>query len=52
VLPFAFLLGVAALAGSYFVLQHVFRAAGLLTVIIEFLGGLAFVIILLRKGSM
>lgn len=52
VLPFAFLLGTAILLGAYFVLHHLFRAAGLVTVIIEFVGGSAFVILLLRKGKM
>jgi iron complex transport system permease protein len=52
VLPFAVLLGAAMLLGAYFILHHVFNAAGLVTVIIEFVGGLAFVILLLRKGSM
>lgn len=52
VLPFAVLLGAAILLGAYFILHHVFNAAGLVTVIIEFVGGLAFVILLLRKGSM
>ncbi|WP_094770406.1 iron chelate uptake ABC transporter family permease subunit [Microbacterium gorillae] len=52
VLPFAVLLGIATLLSAYFVLRNVFSAAGLVTVIIEFVGGLAFVIILLRKGTL
>lgn len=52
VLPFAFVLGLVALLGGYFVLHHVFYAAGMLSVIIEFTGGLFFIIYLLRKGSM
>ncbi|WP_367948790.1 iron chelate uptake ABC transporter family permease subunit [Microbacterium sp. NC79] len=52
VIPFAMLLGVVTLLGSYFVLHHIFRAAGLVTVIIEFVGGILFVILLLRKGSL
>lgn len=51
VLPMAVLLGVIALAGGQFVLQHVFYAAGFLTVIIEFVGGLLFLAILLRKRA-
>lgn len=50
VLPMAFLLGAAVLLTGYFVLRHVFYAAGLLSVIIEFVGGLTFLILLLRKG--
>lgn len=52
VLPFAGLLGMATLLGGYFVLRHVFYAAGMLTVIIEFAGGLFFIVYLLRKGAL
>ncbi|GAA1780426.1 iron chelate uptake ABC transporter family permease subunit [Agromyces lapidis] len=50
VLPLAVLIGLASLTGAYFVLQHVFYTAGLVTVVIEFVGGLAFLIVILRKG--
>lgn len=50
VLLLAVLIGLAALTGAYFVLQHVFYAAGLVTVVIEFVGGLAFLVVILRKG--
>lgn len=49
VLPMAVGLGVIALAGGQFVLQHVFYASGFLTVVIEFTGGLVFLALLLRK---
>lgn len=53
VLPMAFLLGLGTLAGGQFVLQHVFAARGLLTVIIEFAGGIVFLLLLLRrKGAL
>jgi len=52
VLPFAILLGIATLLVSYFVLRHMFAAAGMLTVILEFGGGLFFLIYLLRKGRL
>lgn len=52
VIPFAMALGSFVLIGSYFVLKHVFDAAGVLSVIIEFVGGIVFVILLLRKGSL
>ena len=52
ILPFAALLGAATLLGGYFVLRHVFYAAGMLTVIIEFVGGLFFIVYLLRKGAL
>lgn len=52
VLPFSVLLGMVVLFAGYFVLRHVFYAAGLLSVIIEFAGGLFFLVYLLRKGSL
>ncbi|MFM2720116.1 iron chelate uptake ABC transporter family permease subunit [Microbacterium mcarthurae (nom. nud.)] len=52
VLPFAMLLAMATLLVGYFVLRHVFYAAGMLSIIIEFVGGVFFLIFLLRKGAM
>ena len=52
VMPFAVLLGMATLLVGYFILKHVFYAAGMLTVIIEFAGGLFFIVYLLRKGAL
>ncbi|MFJ3958027.1 iron chelate uptake ABC transporter family permease subunit [Arthrobacter sp. NPDC090010] len=50
VMPMAFLLGLFTLVAGQFIMQHVFYAAGFLTVIIEFLGGIVFLVLLLRKG--
>ncbi len=50
VLPFAVLMGMATLLGAYFLMRHVFYAAGVLSIIIEFVGGLFFLFFLLRKG--
>ncbi|WP_347955376.1 iron chelate uptake ABC transporter family permease subunit [Gordonia aichiensis] len=51
--PMAVLLGVFTLAVGQFVLTNVFYAAGTLTVIIEFCGGVVFLaILLLRKGTL
>lgn len=52
VLPFAVLLGMATLLAGYFVLRHVFYAAGMLSIIIEFVGGVFFLVYLLRKGAL
>ncbi|GAB2561498.1 iron chelate uptake ABC transporter family permease subunit [Leucobacter ruminantium] len=49
-IPLAIGIGLVTLLGATFVLKHVFMAAGLVTVIIEFAGGLLFLIVLLRKG--
>lgn len=50
VLPLAVGVGLVTLIGATFILKHVFAAGGLVTVIIEFVGGLLFLIVLLRKG--
>lgn len=47
VLPMSVLLGVIALAGGQFIMQHLFYASGFLTVIIEFVGGIVFLAILI-----
>lgn len=52
VVPMATALGVIALAGGQFLLQHVFYAAGFLTTIIEFVGGICFLFLLLRRRSL
>ncbi|MFJ8228420.1 iron chelate uptake ABC transporter family permease subunit [Streptomyces sp. NPDC094448] len=52
VLPMAFFIGVITLVGGQFVLEHVFYASGMLTVVIEFLGGAVFLLHLLRKGTL
>lgn len=50
IIPLAIGIGLVTLLGATFVLRHIFSAAGLVTVIIEFAGGLLFLIVLLRKG--
>ncbi|MEU9339215.1 iron chelate uptake ABC transporter family permease subunit [Streptomyces sp. NPDC048290] len=52
VLPMAFLIGLITLAGGQFLMEHVFYASGMLTVVIEFLGGAVFLVHLLRKGTL
>lgn len=49
-LPMVVAVAAATLLGAYFVLRHVFYAAGLISVIIELCGGLVFLLYLLRKG--
>lgn len=50
VIPLAIGIALLTLLSATFVLRHIFAAAGLVTVIIEFTGGLLFLIVLLRKG--
>ncbi|GAA2250119.1 enterobactin ABC transporter permease [Streptomyces ruber] len=52
VLPMAFLLGLLTLLTGQFVMEHVLYASGMLTVVIEFLGGAVFLTHLLRRGSL
>lgn len=49
-LPMVVAMAAATLLLAYFVLRHVFAAAGLISVIIELGGGLVFLVYLLRKG--
>ena len=50
--PVAWLTGFVVLAGAYFVLKHVFYAAGSVGVIIEIVGGGFFLTYILRKGRL
>ncbi len=51
-LPMSALVGYATLSSSYFVLRHVFYAEGRVTIIIELVGGLAFLVHVMRKGRL
>lgn len=44
-------IGFVVLTGAYFLMYHVFNAQGVVSVIIELIGGLLFLIMLFRKGS-
>ena len=48
----AALLGYCILAGAYFVMNHIFYAQGVVSIIIELVGGLTFLIVVLRKGRL
>lgn len=52
VFPMALAIGFLILTGSYFFMYHVFNAQGVVSVIIEMFGGLAFLIMILRKGTL
>lgn len=51
IFPVAALLGYCILAGSYFTMNHIFYAQGVVSIIIELVGGLTFLIVL-RKGRL
>lgn len=52
IFPMALAIGFLVLAGAYFFMYNVFRAQGVVAIIIEMFGGIAFLIVLLRKGSL
>ena len=49
--PMAISLGFMVLTGSYFLMYHVFNAQGVVSIIIELIGGISFIILVMRKGS-
>lgn len=52
ILPFAAILSFLILAASYFFMYHVFNTQGVVSIIIELFGGIAFLILLFRKGNL
>ncbi|WP_431710570.1 iron chelate uptake ABC transporter family permease subunit [Glutamicibacter uratoxydans] len=52
VFPMSILTGFVVLSGAYFVMKHVFYAQGVVGIIIELVGGTAFLIFVLRKGRL
>ncbi len=52
VLPMAGLLGFVVLGGAYFVLKNIFYAEGVVSIIIEVIGGGVFLFVIMRKGRL
>ncbi|MDO5723180.1 MAG: iron chelate uptake ABC transporter family permease subunit [Flaviflexus sp.] len=52
IFPLAVLIGYNILAGAYTIMRHVFYAYGVVTVIIEMIGGLTFLIVIMKKGRL
>jgi len=52
VFPIAVLTGFSVLAGAYFVMKNVFYAQGVVSILIELVGGTVFLIVILRKGRL
>ena len=50
--PMATATAFAVLTSAYFVMQHIFRAQGVVSIIIEVVGGVVFLVVILRKGRM
>lgn len=52
VFPVAVLTGFVVLSGAYFVMKNLFYAQGVVSIIIELVGGTLFLIVILRKGRL
>jgi iron complex transport system permease protein len=48
----ALAIGFLILTGSYFFMYHIFRAQGVVSIIIELFGGITFLVVMLRKGTL
>ncbi|WIK64525.1 iron chelate uptake ABC transporter family permease subunit [Gleimia hominis] len=48
--PMAIAIGFAILTGAYFLMNHVFYAQGVVSIIIEMVGGLTFLVVIVKKG--
>jgi iron complex transport system permease protein len=52
ILPVAVLIAFTVLAGAYFVMKNVFYAQGMVSILIELVGGGLFLLVILRKGRL
>lgn len=52
IFPMALAIGFIIITGAYFTMYHVFNAQGVVSIIIELFGGITFLVVLLRKGSL
>ena len=50
--PIGALSGFVILAGAYFLMDHVFYAQGVVSIIIEFVGGCVFLAVVMKKGRL
>ncbi len=52
IFPMALAIGFLIITGAYFFMYHIFNAQGVVSIIIELFGGLTFLIVILRKGTL
>ena len=52
IFPIAVLVGFVVLSGAYFVMKNVFYAQGVVSIIIELVGGSIFLFVIVRKGRL
>jgi iron complex transport system permease protein len=52
IFPMALAIGFLIITSAYFFMYHVFNAQGVVSVIIEMFGGITFLVVILRKGTL
>lgn len=52
ILPIAWLVGYLTLGGAYFLLRHVLSLVDSVTIVVELIGGLLFLVVVFRKGRL
>lgn len=52
IFPMSLAIGFLIITSAYFLMYHVFNAQGVVSIIIEMVGGLTFLIVILRKGAL
>ena len=52
IFPMALAIGFLVITCAYFFMYHIFRAQGVVSIIIEMFGGITFLVVLLRKGTL
>ena len=52
IFPMALAISFLIITAAYFVMYHMFRAQGVVSIIIEMFGGIVFLVVLLRKGRL
>ncbi|MGO1409643.1 MAG: iron chelate uptake ABC transporter family permease subunit [Brachybacterium sp.] len=51
-LPIGVLTGFVVLSGAYFIMNHLFAAQGVVSIIIELVGGTVFLLVIMRRGRL
>ena len=52
IFPMALAIGFLVITGAYFFMYHIFCAQGVVSIIIEMFGGITFLVVMLRKGTL
>lgn len=52
IFPMSLAIGFLVITSAYFLMYHVFSAQGVVSIIIEMVGGITFLIVILRKGAL